>query len=339
MTRSLWISHSLWICVALLLHSCDAVCAPSNNTELKDAVNACLGESGTGNCANFAAASNGAGCNNGGVNGVIGLWDVSQVTDMRDMFAYATAFNQTLDWNTSQVTEMGAMFGGAMAFNQPIILDTSQVTDMSYMFQDARAFNGDISQWNTANVIDMEGMFYKATDFNGDISNWNTTSVTATASMFYDATAFNGDISKWDTSKVTTMESMFEEALLFNGDISKWDMSSVMFIAKMFFNSGFTRTLCGGAWDTLKSEWTDTLGTSTARYGCCPAGSFMSNPFVAFSEANSCSLCTAGIFGTDVLNDETTCTNCPNLEGCQNLVQNTPTALKAAYQQHSDTCN
>ena len=41
----------------------------------------------------------------------------------------------------------------------------------------------------------------------------------------------------------------------------------------------------------------------------------MSNPFVAFSEANSCSLqsspCTAGKYGSDALNDETSsCVNC-----------------------------
>ena len=70
--------HSLWICVAMLLHMAsetmvEAVCAPltgkvmdSNyvySGDLMDAVEACLSESGTGNCPNFAAASNGAGCN------------------------------------------------------------------------------------------------------------------------------------------------------------------------------------------------------------------------------------------------------------------------------------
>jgi hypothetical protein len=38
----------------------------------------------------------------------------------------------------------------------------------------------------------------------------------------------------------------------------------------------------------------------------------MSNPFVAFSEANSCSPCTAGKYGSDVLNDESSCANCPD---------------------------
>ena len=80
--------HSLWICVVVLLHivnetMVEAVCAPLNKGDLGTARDACFSESDTGNCPNFAAASNGAGCNNGGVNGVIGDWDVSSVTNMR----------------------------------------------------------------------------------------------------------------------------------------------------------------------------------------------------------------------------------------------------------------
>ena len=54
----------------------------------------------------------------------------------------------------------------------------------------------------------------------------------------------------------------------------------------------------------------DTLGTSTARYGCCPANKYMSSPFITFVEANSCSSCPAGThvsLATSVLNDETSC--------------------------------
>jgi hypothetical protein len=101
--------HSLWICVAMLLHMVsetmvEAVCAP---TSLSTAVNACLSESGTGNCPNFAAASNGAGCNNGGVNGVIGDWDVSQVTSFENVFHLKEFFNADISkWDTSSVTTM-----------------------------------------------------------------------------------------------------------------------------------------------------------------------------------------------------------------------------------------
>ena len=102
--------HSLWICAAMLLHMAsetmvEAVCAP---TSLSTAVNACLSESGTGNCPNFAAASNGAGCNNGGVNGVIGDWDVSQVTSLNSVFDDKRSFNADISkWDTSSVTTMG----------------------------------------------------------------------------------------------------------------------------------------------------------------------------------------------------------------------------------------
>ena len=82
----------------------------------------------------------------------------------------------------------------------------------------------------------------------------------------------------------------------------------------MFKNSGFTRTLCGGTWESLtgyKSAF-HALGSNTARLGCCPINSFMSNPFVAFSEADSCTACPTNAL-TTIANDDITCTNnvCP----------------------------
>jgi hypothetical protein len=104
--------HSLWICVVVLLHivnetMVEAVCAPLNKGDLGTARDACFSESDTGNCPNFAAASNGAGCNNGGVNGVIGDWDVSQVTSFENVFHLKEFFNADISkWDTSSVTTM-----------------------------------------------------------------------------------------------------------------------------------------------------------------------------------------------------------------------------------------
>ena len=54
----------------------------------------------------------------------------------------------------------------------------------------------------------------------------------------------------------------------------------------------------------------DNLGTSTARYGCCPASKYMSSPEEdPFVEANSCSPCPVGTFAS-ILNDETSCQIC-----------------------------
>ena len=79
--------HSLWICVAILLHMAsktmvEAFCTPANVTSLYSAVDACLKETPDGSCPHFAASSDSPGCGNGGVNGAIGDWDVSSVTTM-----------------------------------------------------------------------------------------------------------------------------------------------------------------------------------------------------------------------------------------------------------------
>ena len=70
--------------------------------------------------------------------------DVSQITDMSDLF-FGSNFNGNISkWNTSSVT------------------------DMSWMFAKSK-FNCDISKWNTSSVTDMSWMFAKS-KFNCDIS-------------------------------------------------------------------------------------------------------------------------------------------------------------------------
>ena len=77
------------------------------------------------------------------LHGPIGDWDVSSVTDMRDIFYGASAFNQDLSkWDVSAVTDMQAMFFRASHFNQDLSKwDVSKVTDMELMFYGASAFN------------------------------------------------------------------------------------------------------------------------------------------------------------------------------------------------------
>ena len=54
--------------------------------------------------------------------GDISNWDVSkEVTNMSDMFRYATSFNQPLNnWNVSNVKNMRRMFWFATSFNRPL---------------------------------------------------------------------------------------------------------------------------------------------------------------------------------------------------------------------------
>ena len=70
-----------------------------------------------------------------GPHGPIGSWDISAVTDMRDLFNHDVV-------------------PGANIFNSDISKwDVSSVTNMNHMFRYASSFNGDISKWDVSKVF------------------------------------------------------------------------------------------------------------------------------------------------------------------------------------------
>jgi len=202
-------------------------------------------------------------------------WDVSNVTNMGYMFQGASSFNADLsDWDVSNVTDMSDMFQGATAFNGAIgNWEVSNVTDMSYMFQGATAFNQDLSAWGDklGNVTNMSSMFDGATSFDQDLSGWDVSNVTDMGYMFWGATAFNQDLSGWGDKlgNVIDMSSMFAGATAFNQDLSGWNVVGVTDMAYMFSGaSAFDQSLA--SWNignvTDMTGMLDNSGMSAKNY-------------------------------------------------------------------------
>ena len=156
----------------------------------------------------------------------ISKWDVSNVTDMSNMFEN-TYFDNKIDisnWDVSNVTDMSNMFNSSNFSGDISKWDTSNVTNMSFMFKSSLYFNGDISKWNTSNVTNMHQMFMFS-HFNNDISRWDVSNVKDMSKMF-EYSKFNQDISGWDVSNVKDMKYMFASSS-FDNDISNWNVSNV----------------------------------------------------------------------------------------------------------------
>ena len=132
-------------------------------------VDACLAEAPvTGECTDWASGNN---------YGTMPNWDTSLVTDMNGYIIAGAVFQgfgakslfdgDISKWDTGKVTNMKDMFYEAYAFNQDIgNWNTAQVTDMRYMFKYASAFNQDISLWTgSAATSAQTDMFSSATAF------------------------------------------------------------------------------------------------------------------------------------------------------------------------------
>ncbi|MDY5520067.1 BspA family leucine-rich repeat surface protein, partial [Campylobacter lanienae] len=114
--------------------------------------------------------------------------DISEVSDFSALFQDSTRsdFSGIEDWDVSHVTNMRNMFRGIENFNSDISSwDVSNVADMSFMFAGAKNFNSDISSWDVSNVTNMGYMFYGANSFNQSLDNWNVSNVKNMKNMFF----------------------------------------------------------------------------------------------------------------------------------------------------------
>ncbi len=177
------------------------------------------------------------------MNVPLGAWNVSNVTDMANMFFGCVAFNQPLgSWNVSNVENMTSMFNGCASFNQPLNMwNMRHVRTMIGMFNGCAKFNQPLGSWNVSNVENMASMFNGCASFNQPLNMWNVSSVENMASMFDGCAKFNQPLDQWHVQQVLNMQDMFRGADTFNQSLATWNLSprcnvDTMLASKSFFN-------------------------------------------------------------------------------------------------------
>ena len=243
--------------------------------DLTLAVGACLRETPDGSCPSFAADSNGTGCNDGGVNGKIGDWDVSVVSFMVRLFINQPLFNADItNWNTETVTSMHEMF------------------------RDASNFTINLSRWNVAKVANMNSMFRKATQYNVALCGTTWVSSTAIRENMFTGAGANAKIAKSPCSclpgSFLAISSLTECEKCPSG---KYQNENV-----------FTKNSCSKLCSPGKYS-NETGRTSDADCKLCSPGKY-SNETGRTSDAD-CKLCSPGKYSNETgrtSNDQ--CTNC-----------------------------
>ena len=203
--------------------------------------------------------------NNTPYYGNISDWDVSQVTDMSELFISKTNFNDDIsNWNVSSVTDMSFMFAEASSFNQNIgAWNVSSVTNMNSMFAGASSFNHDIGGWDVSKVTNMGYMFYEATAFNQDISGWCVTNITSEPSKFSTNSALiNDNKPVWETCPSLGVN----DQNLMNVSLYPNPTENTLFI------SGNENTIAVAIYDVLGKKVLSIKNTNTINVQALPNG-------------------------------------------------------------------
>lgn len=100
--------------------------------------------------------------------GPISQWDVSQVTDLSDLFAdrFDLSKADLSKWDVSNVTNMVGVFSGSEITFSLSKWSVKNVTNMRGMFSSCHQFDQSLKNWDVSNVTDMSNMFYGCGNFN-----------------------------------------------------------------------------------------------------------------------------------------------------------------------------
>ena len=138
--------------------------------------------------------------------------NVSKITDMSYLFKNMNIKDIDIsNWDVSNVTNMNNMFFHCNNFVGKSIedWDVSKVETTIDMFQLCDYFDANLQNWNLKSLKNAQGMFGNTTRFTGKgLEKWKLPSIENINGMFYSAASFNNKgIENWNIDYNVSMES------------------------------------------------------------------------------------------------------------------------------------
>ncbi|GMH49861.1 hypothetical protein TrVE_jg3932, partial [Triparma verrucosa] len=199
------------------------------------------------------------------IYGELNNWNVSEVTDMKNLFKDMEDFNENISaWNVGRVESFAGMFKNATSFNKSKIKgwkpqqrewklrnDTlkTAVKEFKEDKELAIVIYGELNNWNVTEVTDMKYLFKDMESFNEDISRWNVRNVDHFDGIF-DNTPFRKYqklVESWKTKyrgkrlkneELRTVLTKYKEdrelTLVIYGELNNWNVSEVTDMKNLF---------------------------------------------------------------------------------------------------------
>ncbi|MDO4557198.1 MAG: BspA family leucine-rich repeat surface protein, partial [Lachnospiraceae bacterium] len=222
-------------------------------------------------------------------------WDMSNVTDFRNMFEYLSPKNslnlKIQGWKLTNLTSAELLFNYTGSSTSDVNINLSgwempKLNSAKHMFyysgSKSKTYNLDLSSWETPLLNNMSNMFFCTALGASDwkiigLDSLDTSNVISMVSTFYQTGKygeFKLDISNWDVSKVEDMEMMFYEAgensTTFDIDLSNWVTTNVTDFRMMIDAAGYRATTWSigdlSNWDISNAKRMDSMFMSSGSY-------------------------------------------------------------------------
>lgn len=151
-------------------------------------------------------------------------WDTSLIKNMSCLFLNIHYFDGDIShWDVSNVTEMHDMFSHKVF--------KKKKKNKNKDFKCDVVFDPNLENWDVSNVRNMKGMFTLNDNCTHSIANWNISNVTDMSYMFYNSSIRS--IKPWKIKKTTFIENMFSNDLFSHNDVEEivtpWCKKSALF--------------------------------------------------------------------------------------------------------------